>query len=174
MRRHECRARRPRLASRDVPTRASPRAPRAARRPRRARRAGATQLPRRPALSLRQYRVHVASERAWLGVADATGDPRQRALDVPRRGAGGAAVFDRRSQPAARGGGLGRGCSRAAEREARAAGRSRCRLEVRAGNAAAIALYERAGYSASVESGRYYEDGAAMRLRYTAARCRET
>ena len=61
--------------------------------------------------------------------------------------------------------GVGRQLLQAAERYARAHGRSFLRLEVRYDNAAAIALYEKLGYRAFGRYPGYYDDGAeALRL----------
>jgi [ribosomal protein S18]-alanine N-acetyltransferase len=56
--------------------------------------------------------------------------------------------------------GVGRELLLAAERYARAHGRSRLRLEVRYDNAAAIALYEKLGYRCFGRHPGYYDDGA--------------
>ena len=71
--------------------------------------------------------------------------------------------------------GLGRGIGKrllaALERRAKAAGARRMRLEVRASNAAARALYEQAGYGIVDTLKEYYEDGAtALRYERTIAR----
>ncbi|MDE3176098.1 MAG: ribosomal protein S18-alanine N-acetyltransferase [Pseudomonadota bacterium] len=56
--------------------------------------------------------------------------------------------------------GVGRELLIAAERYARAHGRSRLRLEVRYDNAPAIALYEKLGYRCFGRHPDYYDDGA--------------
>ena len=56
--------------------------------------------------------------------------------------------------------GVGRELLLAAERYARAQGRSRLRLEVRYDNAPAIALYEKLGYQCFGRHPGYYDDGA--------------
>lgn len=63
--------------------------------------------------------------------------------------------------PAAQARGLGRFLLGASERAARARGALLLRLEVRADNARAIALYENAGYVAFGRHEDYYEDGAS-------------
>ena len=62
--------------------------------------------------------------------------------------------------PAARGQGLGHRLIARAEQATRAAGRSRLRLEVRADNTAARALYAKRGYCTVATLNGYYEDGS--------------
>lgn len=64
-------------------------------------------------------------------------------------------------RPSCKGRGLGAELVAAAEAATREAGRNRLRLEVRADNAAAIGLYERAGYGRTGTVPDYYEDGEA-------------
>jgi ribosomal protein S18 acetylase RimI-like enzyme len=67
--------------------------------------------------------------------------------------------------PGNRGQGIGRRLLAVLEKEAAAHGCSGMRLEVRADNAAAIALYTAAGYRRFADYPDYYEDGmAALRL----------
>ena len=67
--------------------------------------------------------------------------------------------------PGNRGQGIGRRLLAVLEKEASAHGCSGMRLEVRADNAAAIALYTAAGYRRFADYPDYYEDGmAALRL----------
>jgi ribosomal-protein-alanine N-acetyltransferase len=61
--------------------------------------------------------------------------------------------------PARTGLGLGRRLLEAAERDARAHGCQRLRLEVRADNGGGIRLYERGGYARTGTKPDYYEDG---------------
>jgi len=111
-------------------------------------------------LSARQYRFHLDSDRAWLGVV-ARGDALAgSALVMFRADTNAARLYSIAVDPAARGGGLGLALLRGAERAARARGADEMRLEVRAGNRAAIALYEREGYACFGRKRRYYEDGA--------------
>ena len=116
-------------------------------------------------LSPRQYRVHLESTRAWLGVVAHDGAIRGSALVMFRADSPAARLYSIAVDPAARGQGLGLVLLRAAERAARARGATSMRLEVSAGNAAAIALYEREGYACFGRKRRYYEDGADA-LRY--------
>ncbi|HET7842752.1 MAG TPA: ribosomal protein S18-alanine N-acetyltransferase [Xanthomonadales bacterium] len=117
-------------------------------------------------LSARQYRAHVASERAWLGVAERDGAAVGSALVMFRADTRAARLYSIAVDPTARGGGVGLALLRAAERAARRHGANEMRLEVRADNAAAIALYEREGYARFGRRRRYYEDGADA-LRYS-------
>jgi [ribosomal protein S18]-alanine N-acetyltransferase len=117
-------------------------------------------------LSARQYRIHLGSDRAWLGVVEHGGALRGSALVMFRADTRAARLYSIAVDPAARGAGLGLALLRAAERAARAQGATAMRLEVRAGNRAAIALYEREGYVRFGRRDRYYEDGADA-LRFT-------
>lgn len=82
------------------------------------------------------------------------------ALIERRRGSRIARLTSIAVDPAHLGAGIGRRLLEAVEAEALAQGRDRLRLEVRAGNAAAIRLYERAGYRRFAVVPDYYEDGA--------------
>ena len=117
-------------------------------------------------LSARQYRWHLAGERAWLAVAERGGALVGSAMVLFRRDSRAARLYSIAVDPAARGGGIGLALLRAGERAARARGADEMRLEVRADNAAAIALYEREGYRRFGRRDGYYEDGAdALRFR---------
>lgn len=61
--------------------------------------------------------------------------------------------------PALRGKGVGRLLMGAAEKGALRRGCTRMRLEVRASNASAISLYERAGFCVIAKKKKYYPDG---------------
>jgi [ribosomal protein S18]-alanine N-acetyltransferase len=111
-------------------------------------------------LSARQYRFHLASNRAWLGVAGRDEVLEGSALVMFRADTRAARLYSIAVDPVARGAGLGLALLRAAERAARARGADEMRLEVRADNRAAIALYEREGYARFGRRRRYYEDGA--------------
>jgi ribosomal protein S18 acetylase RimI-like enzyme len=107
------------------------------------------------------YRRHRASPRAALLVAAAAGAPLHgSALVFFRRGSTLARLYSIATAPAARGQGLGARLLAAAEQAAQARGCRALRLEVRVDNAAAIALYERAGFRRIGRYEGYYEDGA--------------
>ena len=72
--------------------------------------------------------------------------------------------------PDAHGQGVGSELVQAAEQSTREAGRARIRLEVRADNASAQKLYERAGYARFEVIPDYYEAGGAA-WRYQKALC---
>lgn len=117
-------------------------------------------------LSARQYRLHLASDRAWLAVAERDGALVGSAMVLFRADSPAARLYSIAVDPAARGGGLGLALLRAGERAASARGADEMRLEVREDNAAAIALYEREGYERFGRRDGYYEDGAdALRFR---------
>jgi ribosomal protein S18 acetylase RimI-like enzyme len=112
-------------------------------------------------MSRRQYRRHLASSGAAVLVADAPGEGLLgSALVFFRKGSARARLYSIATAPAARGRGIGARLLAAAERAARERGCRALRLEVRVDNAAAIALYERAGYRRIGGYASYYEDGA--------------
>lgn len=112
-------------------------------------------------MSRAQYRRHLASPRAVVLVADAPGEGLLgSALVFFRAGSARARLYSIAIAAAARGRGLGAGLLAAAEDAACARGCRAVRLEVRVDNAAAIALYERAGYRRIGSCAGYYEDGA--------------
>lgn len=111
-------------------------------------------------MSARSWRAQLASPRAWLGVAERGGRLLGSALVLFRVDSTRARLYSIAVSPAARGGGVGLALLRAAQRAARTRGADALRLEVRTGNAAAIALYEREGYVRTGTFARYYEDGA--------------
>jgi ribosomal protein S18 acetylase RimI-like enzyme len=112
-------------------------------------------------MSRRQYRRHLASPGAAVLVAAAPGEGLLgSALVFFRSGSSRARLYSIATAPAARGRGLGARLLAAAERAARERGCRALRLEVRVDNAAAIALYERAGYGRIGRYAGYYEDGA--------------
>jgi ribosomal protein S18 acetylase RimI-like enzyme len=111
-------------------------------------------------LSARQYRHHIGSPRARVLVARAAGGGivasavlflRPRWRD--------ARLYSIAVAAAARGQGLGARLLAACQRAAIDAGAQRLRLEVRAGNHPAIALYARAGYRQTGRLAGYYADG---------------
>jgi ribosomal protein S18 acetylase RimI-like enzyme len=88
------------------------------------------------------------------------------AVVLYRRGFHSARLYSLAVAEAARGRGVGRMLLSEAEERARARGCVSLRLEVREDNAAALRLYERAGFEVVGRTAEYYEDGsAALRLR---------
>ncbi|ODS62672.1 MAG: hypothetical protein ABS41_09215 [Arenimonas sp. SCN 70-307] len=110
-------------------------------------------------LSARQFRHHLANPRARLRVAVAGGRLLGYHLLLFRKGSAWARLYSIAVDPAARGQGLGRRLLADAGRQARAAGRTGLRLEVRQDNHAAAALYEAAGYRRTATLPAYYQDG---------------
>ncbi len=110
-------------------------------------------------LSARQFRHHLGNARAALRVLEADGLVAGYHLVLNRRLSRRAWLYSIAVAHHARGQGLGRRLLADAEAGAAAAGRRGMRLEVRQDNAAAIALYERAGYRRSADLRRYYDDG---------------
>lgn len=117
-------------------------------------------------LSLRQFRHHMASPSARLRVAVVADKPAGYALTLLRKGSGVARLYSIVVDPARRGLGLGEALLSDAGQQARRAGKTELRLEVREDNAAAIALYRRTGFAPFGRSEGYYEDGCAA-LRFT-------
>ena len=111
-------------------------------------------------LSARQFRHHLTNPRARLRVAVAGGRLLGYHLVLQRQGSPWARLYSIAVDPVARGQGLGRRLLADAERQARAAGRTGLRLEVRQDNRAAAALYEAAGYRRVAALPDYYDDGA--------------
>ena len=110
-------------------------------------------------LSARQFRRHLSSPTARLRVAEFDGALAGYALLFVRRGSAVARLYSIAVDPAQRGAGLGALLLADVEQLARNAGRGILRLEVRADNVAAIALYRRAGYREQGRIPGYYEDG---------------
>lgn len=112
-------------------------------------------------MSRAQYRRHLASPSAVVLVADAAdAGLLGSALVFFRAGSTLARLYSIATAPAARGRGIGAGLLAAAEQAASRRGSRTLRLEVRVDNAAAIGLYERAGYRRIGRYAGYYEDGA--------------
>ncbi|MCX7556282.1 GNAT family N-acetyltransferase [Xanthomonadaceae bacterium JHOS43] len=110
-------------------------------------------------LSSRQFRHHLASPAARLRVVLSEAQIAGYALILLRRDSKVARLYSMVVDPGFRRLGLAAVLLADACRQATLCGRERLRLEVRADNAAAIALYRREGW---VEFGRhraYYEDG---------------
>lgn len=112
-------------------------------------------------LSRRSLRYFLAAPNAVFQVADLGGDIAGYALVALRKGSAIARLYSIAIHPDYRGRDLGRALLRAAEKQARAAGTDLMRLEVRARNRRAIALYEAQGYRRFGRIADYYEDGAA-------------
>lgn len=108
----------------------------------------------------RQFRHHLESPRACLRVLACGSELAGYALLLRRRGSTIARLYSIAIDPARRGQGLGARLLRDIEVQARRDGASALRLEVRVDNAAAIRLYERAGYLRFGQRPGYYEDGA--------------
>lgn len=111
-------------------------------------------------LSARQFRHHLANPAATLRVLVADQRLAGYHLVLTRRGTRQARLYSIAVDAAFRGRGFGAKLLRDAERCARRAGRGALRLEVRAGNRTAIALYEGAGYRRIGSYPGYYDDGA--------------
>ncbi|HET6604455.1 MAG TPA: GNAT family N-acetyltransferase [Xanthomonadaceae bacterium] len=110
-------------------------------------------------LSARQFRYHLARGDGRLRVAVAGGELLGYALTL-RGGRRLARLYSIAVDASARGRGIGARLLADAEHRARAGGRGLMRLEVQAGNAAAITLYEAAGYRRVRFVAGYYEDGS--------------
>lgn len=112
-------------------------------------------------ISRAQWRRHLGSATATVLVGERTpGSVDAAALVFYRRNARNARLYSLAVGIHARGIGLGGALLAAAEDDARARGRASMRLEVRADNASAIALYERRGYRRVGHLPHFYEDGA--------------
>jgi ribosomal protein S18 acetylase RimI-like enzyme len=101
--------------------------------------------------------LRVPGARVWVAVS--AGAVRGDLILLLRRGAAYGRIYSVVVDPAARGQGLGARLVAAAERATRAEGRDRLRLEVRADNAPARALYAKRGYAEVAHLRGYYEDG---------------
>ena len=122
-------------------------------------------------MSARQFSHHLANPRAALRVLAEAGTVLGYALVLVRAGTRPARLYSIAVDHELRGRGLGAALLGDAERAARRFGRDRLRLEVRADNRAALALYRGAGYQPFDRRPGYYEDGmVAVRLEKTLAR----
>ena len=116
-------------------------------------------------LDRRGFRHAVRSPTIIALVADGPDGPQGYVLVETRRNARVARLSSVAVAPDGGGQGTGRRLIEAAERAVRDGGRTAIRLEVRADNARAIALYERRGYRRTGRDDDYYEDGeAALRF----------
>lgn len=116
-------------------------------------------------LTRRSVRTLMAAPSARLEVAAHDGAVAGYALVLLRRGSSVARLYSLAVAAGESGHGTGHRLVDAAEAAARQAGRRVLRLEVRADNARAIALYEAMGYRRIGERLHYYEDGMTA-LRY--------
>ena len=107
----------------------------------------------------RTLRRLLKSPTAAFLLAEAEGAALGYALLLFRRGSTVARLYSIAAAHAARGQGVGAALLAGAEALARERGADRLRLEVRASNTAAIALYSRTGFSILKESPGYYPDG---------------
>ena len=117
-------------------------------------------------LSRRSFRALAKSPTAVMRVAEAPGGAVVGySLTLFRNGAAAGRLYSLAVAPQMRGGGLGARLLRDAEQAAYQAGRATLRLEVSTANAAAQALYRRAGYRKIGFVAGYYENGEdAIRL----------
>ena len=119
-------------------------------------------------ISRAQWRRHLCGGSASVLVAEQAGGLPGCVLLFFRRGSGTARLYSLAIRRDARGQGLGAALLESAEEEARARGCGAMRLEVRPDNAAAIALYEKRGYTRGERVAGFYEDGMdAWRYRKT-------
>lgn len=110
-------------------------------------------------LSPRQFRRHLASPCARMRVAEVDGCVMGYALTLLRNGSQIARLYSIAVDPASRGLGLGRALLVDALDQAGKADRKCLRLEVRADNLVAIALYRREGFTEFGRHPKYYADG---------------
>jgi ribosomal-protein-alanine acetyltransferase len=116
-------------------------------------------------LTRRSFRNFIEKGRATLLVADIDGRVAGYALVLYRSGTASARLYSIAVAPDARGRGVAESLMQSAEDAARARDCIVMRLEVRADNAAAIALYRRRGYRPFGRYLDYYEDhGEALRF----------
>ena len=116
-------------------------------------------------MSARQFRRHLRSATARVQVALCDEMLIGASLLFFRSGSRCARLYSLVVAASARGHGIGARLLADAEHGARGRGCQRLRLEVRVDNAAAIALYQRAGYLCFGEVPGYYHDGvAALRM----------
>lgn len=122
-------------------------------------------------LSARSFRRFIGGDGADVWVYAENGIVLGNAVVLYRRGSSVARLYSLVVAAAARGRGLGRALLEWAEHQAAQRGGTELRLEVRPENAAAIALYRRAGYLDAGVIANFYEDGApALRLQKALSR----
>lgn len=111
-------------------------------------------------LSPRQYRHHLGNPGARVLAAVDAGGLLGKAVVFFRKGSDIARLYSIAVDDAARGRGIASALLHAVERDARARGCGRLRLEVRQDNPGAIRLYEKLGYLRFGAIAGFYEDGA--------------
>lgn len=111
-------------------------------------------------ISRRSFRHFLTSPRAILRVAEADGQIAGYHLILSRRGTAAARLYSLAVDPSRRQAGIGAALLSDAEAAAYDTDRALLRLEVGAGNDAALALYRRAGYRQVARLPGYYEDGS--------------
>jgi ribosomal protein S18 acetylase RimI-like enzyme len=119
-------------------------------------------------ISARRMRHWIGASNAILLVASRSGELIGSCLVLTRADSPAARLYSIAISKTARGQGLGSKLLRKAETLAREGGSSAMRLEVAAGNSAAIALYQKLGYQVFGRKTAYYEDGQdALRMQKT-------
>lgn len=111
-------------------------------------------------ISRAQWRRHIASTTATVLVHGAAGAIDAAAVVLYRRNSRNARLYSLAVHAHTRGSGLGGALLAAVESDALAHGCSLLQLEVNTANVAAIALYERRGYTRGAHMARFYEDGS--------------
>lgn len=114
-------------------------------------------------LSARQMRRHLSAGRHVFRLAEDQSGLLGYALLFLRRDSQRARLYSLVVAPRARGRGIGAHLLQDAEACARQRGCTQLGLEVRVDNAAALALYQRAGYQELSSRSNYYEDGETAR-----------
>lgn len=116
-------------------------------------------------MSARRLRHWISADNALLLVAIRSSELIGSCLVLTRSDSNAARLYSIAISKSARGQGLGGKLLRKAETLARSRGSSSMRLEVAAGNTAAIKLYQKLGYRPFGRKSAYYEDGQdALRM----------
>jgi ribosomal-protein-alanine acetyltransferase len=115
-------------------------------------------------IARRSFQRFLASPSVDLIVAEDGGRILGYCCVLTRKGLGSARLYSIATCAGQQGAGIGRRLLAAAEEAAAVRGLAALRLEVRADNARAIALYERSGYRRAGCKDSYYADGAAALL----------